>query len=329
MCDTKWTRLGLLCGLVIFLIGPMPANAVETAIATLAHVVGKVEVTISRSNKRTLGRNGLLLYANDQITTGVAGKVTVLFRDGSEIRLFENTQFTIESGEEIPTRKRTFQYKLFMKLGSFWGKFIKERQETSIRTPTATIGIKGTTLRISEAEDKASVALAEGKISVKNATSEVELIPGKRIKEFSKTDQLAEKIEDIPYKLFINSETYQLDFKEGDSKKFRLDIQIGEVANKKNLKRAGAIYLKSNYNGVRFPSDVKLDADGFTRVPIEIDPPRKDDDEFDGSILIWAVMDDTQSDDVGEGTLLIKTKSQQAKQNIRFDANSGDMIPTK
>ena len=67
----------------------------EDAVATLYSSTGVVEATISKSMRTTWGRKSLLLYERDLVFTGV-GEATILFRDGSEIRLFENTEFQIQ-----------------------------------------------------------------------------------------------------------------------------------------------------------------------------------------------------------------------------------------
>ena len=71
------------------------AALAQDAVATLYSSTGVVEVTLSKSMRTTQGREGLLLYERDLIYTGV-GEATILFRDGSEIRLFENTEFQIQ-----------------------------------------------------------------------------------------------------------------------------------------------------------------------------------------------------------------------------------------
>ena len=72
------------------------AALAQDAVATLYSSTGVVEVTLSKSMRTTQGREGLLLYERDLVRTGVDGKATILFRDGSEIRLFENTEFQIQ-----------------------------------------------------------------------------------------------------------------------------------------------------------------------------------------------------------------------------------------
>ena len=69
------------------------AALAQDVVATLDLSTGVVEVTLSKSMRTTQGREGLMLYERDLVRTGVDGKATILFRDGSEIRLFENTEF--------------------------------------------------------------------------------------------------------------------------------------------------------------------------------------------------------------------------------------------
>ena len=67
----------------------------QDAVATLYSSTGVGEATLFKSMRTTQGRKSLLLYERDLVCTGV-GEATILFRDGSEIRLFENTEFQIQ-----------------------------------------------------------------------------------------------------------------------------------------------------------------------------------------------------------------------------------------
>ena len=67
----------------------------QDAVATLCSSTGVVEVTLSKSMRTTQGREGLLLYERDLVRTGVDGKATILFRDGSEIRSVSYTHLTL------------------------------------------------------------------------------------------------------------------------------------------------------------------------------------------------------------------------------------------
>ena len=67
------------------------------------------------------------------------------------------------------------------------------------------------------------------------------------------------------------------------------------------------------------PNQVFLDAEGFIRFPIEIDPPRMDDPEFNGLIQIRANMDDIGFDDVGEGMMVLRVVNGQRKRSLFID----------
>ena len=112
------------------------------AVASIKKITGDVQ--IKRSTRVFPGRKGLILNDEDLVTTLSTGKVTLLFRDGSEIRLYENTKFIIEKSTEVKGEKRGFFHNITLQIGSFWGKFVKGHQVTTIKTPTATCGIKGT-----------------------------------------------------------------------------------------------------------------------------------------------------------------------------------------
>ena len=178
---------------------------------------------------------------------------------------------------------------------------------------------------MSAEQNKASVSLTEGLIAVENDRSTVELTPGKQIMDITSTDNLSAKIEDIPYKLFVESDRYQLDFNKEKRATIRLSIQLGDVVSGNNIKRSAPLYLKSNYQNVRFPEDVTLNEEGFVRVPIEILAPTAEA-ALDGHITVWAVMDDNKSIDVGEGNILIKVKEGKKNRRFRIDAKSGKVI---
>ena len=182
-------------------------------IASLQRVEGTVSVVRATDKETVQGRNGLLLRAGDTVQTAAEGLATIKFRDGSEIRLFPNTHFVVEAKEREGSG-RFFNVNLIMKAGSFWGNFVKQRQVANITTPTATIGIKGTTLRVVERDAQARVALTEGQITVSNEREQVELQPGQRLPSFNRADTLADKVEAIPFKLDLRSDQRKLEFRD-------------------------------------------------------------------------------------------------------------------
>jgi len=66
-----------------------------------------------------------------------------------------------------------------------------------------------------------------------------------------------------------------------------------------------------------------LDANGFARVLVGIDPPRIDDSKFRGLITIRAFMDEDGFDDVAEGNLVLKIRNSGKIRTIILDPDKG------
>ena len=80
------------------------AQTSKPAIATLLQTEGNVEAVTVQSPKGRRGINGMLLFAGDQISTAENSKVTIKYRDGSKVRLFQNSQLILNLSEEEITR---------------------------------------------------------------------------------------------------------------------------------------------------------------------------------------------------------------------------------
>lgn len=316
----KWVFVALL-GLALAVL-PSLALAENEIVATLERITGPVDVMQSEKNQKVPGKNGLLLHAGDTVSTSETSQATIKFRDGSEIRIFPRTVFKVEMARESQGKNRNFKYNLNMKVGSFWGSFTKQRQAGTISTPTATIGIKGTTLRVLDRDNKAQIALSEGEIEVKNDKGTVDLSSGKRIASFGPRDDLSKKVGDIPYKLDAKSEVTALNFEKGQAEAF-VSIQVVNVKNGQQFARSGPLYFRSNYDKVVFPADVALNERGFARVALKFNPPEAGDSELQGNIYVWAVMDREADDDVGEGRVLF-TFPIQSDKTIQINADSGE-----
>lgn len=303
--------------------------ASSTAIASLQKVAGKINIKAHGGNKSTIGNSGTLLYPRDLVTSRANSKATIVFRDGTELRLFENSELLIEKAMEVKSEKRSFLYDLTLKAGAIWGNFIHGRQKSRIRTGLATIGVKGTVFRVSEIDEKATISVTEGVVSVDNSVSSVNVQSGKWIKDFSDSDDLKEKVEDIPHKLHLKTENYYLDLNKNKKEIVRLSIQMIDLKKGGNIQRSGPLLLTSNYYNTILPENIRLDANGFTRVPIDILPPATGDQDFDGKIIIRALMDGATFSDVGEGSILLKVEIPGKTRKYIIDANDGNVINVK
>jgi len=319
----NWLRGLALLG-VLMLAVPATYAQDDEIVASLQNVSGQVQVVKKDRTEPVPAKNGELLNSGDTVVTSVQARATIKFRDGSEIRLFQNTRFVLQAAKESAGNDRSFKYDLKLRAGALWGLFAKQRQLAQISTPTATIGIKGTTLRVSEVDNKARVALTEGLIEVSNERKTVELEPGKRLVDFTRQDDLSKKIESIPYKLEMRSDKRKLGFENNQPEEVFVTLQLVNVSNGREVPRAATIYFRSNYDKVTFPQVARLDQRGFARLPLTLAPPEAADAQLSGNVYVWAVIDQEDADDTGEGRILFTIPVPQGEERIRVDAQKGE-----
>ena len=315
-------KLGI-TAMLLLLVATVAYGQQDNTVASLDRLKGKVEVIQERAGRTVQGRRGLLLNTGDTVVTYAKSNATIKFRDGSEIRLFPDTQFLIKAASESKAKDRSFLYRLTMKAGGIWGKFVPQRQVATIGTPTATIGIKGTALRIVERDNTARVALTEGLVEVENDRSKVELTPGKRLTDFRRGDELANKVVDISYKLDLKSEKRELTFEAGRPEEVFLTIQAVDLKTGGEVARTGVLYLRSDYDKITYPPTAELNQRGFARVPLVFAPPEASDNRFNGNVYVWALIDQEDADDTGEGRILFKIPVRQGRDRIEVKADSG------
>ncbi|MBC8220246.1 MAG: FecR domain-containing protein, partial [Proteobacteria bacterium] len=224
---------------------------------------------------------------------------------------------------EQSTNKRTFKFQLTLKNGSLRGRFVKGLQRTRIRTPTAIIGIKGTSVRISENNNKATVSLTEGQVEVSTISSKAILNPGQWLTDFDRNTDLTKNVAQTPNLLSLKSPEYELDFRNGKSKQLDFSVQLQNSISGKSVKRSGKVIFESDYKYIRLPKRFLLNEQGFARVVIGLDPPSLTDPEFMGLITIRAFMDGEGFDDVNEGHLVLKVINLGQKRTLLIDPDKG------
>ena len=309
---------------VILLFSDIKTPLAVEAVASIKRLNGSVDV--QRANATIPGRKGLILHDRDIIVTNSGSKVTLIFRDGSIIRLFQNTRFLIEKSEESKTGTRRFFNNFRLKLGSFWGKFTKNRQKTVIKTPTATCGIKGTTVAFSIKDQKnpsLTVSLSTGKVSIKNGTEEVDLNAGKIARRIGKTGSIRDKITNLPYTLTITPDNRKITLpKPGNETEVYFTLQLIDIQTKRNINRSGNVYISHELDEIRFDPNIYLNSRGFARVKAIIRPLRKANSRT-GRIEITAIMDGEQYLNVGSGQTILTYDIPKGKKRYKIDANSG------
>lgn len=322
MIKKAWQSSAL--ALAVLLLGQIAFAQSGEIVASLDRLEGRAQVLVAETNRRITGRNGLLLKAGDTVITREKSRVTIKFRDGSEVRLFPKSEFVIQASKESRSKRRAFTYRLFLKLGSIWGQFVPQRRVATIGMPTATIGIKGTTLRAVQRDGKGRVALTEGRVEVTNDSSKVELLPGKRLTNFTLTDDLTKKVEDIPFKVDIKSEKRELSFPQNQPEEVFVSLQLINIRSGAEVHRAGKIYFRSNYGRIAYPPVSVLNQRGFTRVPLVISPPQPSDDDLQGNVYVWALIDEESADDTVEGKILFRVPIRSGKERIRIESKTGE-----
>ncbi len=289
------------------------------AVASVQKKVGIVQV--QRQNHVIPARKGLILKDKDLITTLQNGKVTIVFRDGSQIRLYENTKFVIQKTVERKGKKRGFLNTWKLKVGTFWGKFAKGRQKTTIRTPTATCGIKGTDLVFSEGNGNLDVTLSSGSIELRNDDEIITLSPGKMIKGITKTGSFKNKIQDIPYLVQIKPEGKLIIPADG-TRMMNFSVQLIKTAKKANFERSGMVFVNSNIDKVNFPP-VQLNSRGYASISATVHSfVQKDYDKE--RLEVYAIMGGKNMMDIGSGFVSIPLKIPTKRlKTIKIDAGTG------
>lgn len=294
------------------------------AVASIKDTSG--EVKIERSSRNIPGRKGLILNDKDVVITGLNAKVTILFRDGSEIRLFQNTRFIIEKSNELKGSQRGFLNNFFLKAGSFWGKFTRNTQKTRISTPTATCGIKGTSVSFSEHNGKLDVSLSTGAIELENEDQKIDLTAGKMVQGITRTGSFKEKVKDLPFRLVLQPDSSKINLPSaGNESKVDLTLQIVNVKTQQNEYRSAAVFFSVRSDKIIFPERIMLNERGYARVTATVKPFQKAD-YGDGRLEIVAVAEGESAMDIGTGqSLLTYDVPRQHRKTIHIDATSGEI----
>ncbi len=317
----RLVSLQTVLGVGLFLMGLLPAQVSAqgtNTVATLVQLEGIVQV-VEPSGRLKVMREGQFVYAGEEVRTGADSKVSVLFRDNSRVRLYAGSNFLIQEAEERPTTNRTFRFQMELKKGNLQGRFQPRRQLTRLRTPVATVGIKGTSIWLGHStRNGTTVGLSEGLLEVENAASTLMLQPGQWIPQFVATDNLSGKVAPLPRKVLLKTEDYELPAKASDPIKLFLSIQLIDSQSGRDIKERGLVLLETDYPGVQMPPRVNLDSSGFLRIPILVQPPLKGVAPPE-LVRLYAIMDGPSFENVGEGLLVLKWRVPDQTQRLLLD----------
>ena len=121
------TRRRLIIPLILFILS-IPLSKTCEAIslpdfAVLSQIQGKIKA--GPAKKMMEGTNGMLLRHRHRVITEKDGKATVFIKDGSELRLFTDSELIL--GAEKSRNSRWMRYRLVLLSGSFWGHFVRKK----------------------------------------------------------------------------------------------------------------------------------------------------------------------------------------------------------
>ena len=319
----RTTKFILVTLIGLFTIFADSAMALDV-VASMGRLNGSVKVL--RDTRNIAAKEGLILYDKDVVITSRRARATIIFRDGSEIRLFQDTKFVIEKSEESKAGNRKFMNSFKVNLGSLWGRFTKDRQNTSITTPTATIGIKGTNLTINQRNGEMDLSLSAGRISVANYDETIMLDSGYKLMGVKSDGKISDKKSQLTYQISFKPDKGVIHIPtKGEEQEVTFSIQLINSATKRNYNKSGNVYLTSDVDKLQFPKTVKLNKRGYARIKATILPFQKSD-YGDGKLTVFAVMDGNEFMDIGAGKALLTFDiPEDIKRTIQINMDSGEI----
>ncbi|MEE3162418.1 MAG: FecR domain-containing protein [SAR324 cluster bacterium] len=255
----------------------------------------------------TEGFNGQMLLRRYRVRTEKKGRATIFFNDGSEVRLFGETELTI--GAKKSRNYRWVRYRLFLHTGSFWGHFVRGKNPVEIGGGGMRLQLSDASLRFSRGKTGIDITVPSGMAKVSNKSSSVKLLAGQRLYQVRKNDFLPQKISLIPNQLKLWIEPSAPVFKGKESLKLNLHFQIVRYGTDRPVDRPGSVYLKSNYYNLKIPDSIRLNKDGKAKTTIEVAPPRSNDRTFEGTVTLHSIMDQSGYNDVQDGLLKVRFTS--------------------
>jgi hypothetical protein len=133
------------------------------------------------------------IRSGDRIRTGTDGRVQLRFSDGALISIRSDSDFRVESYAFDAVRQRGFFELVQGSLRAVSGGVGKrDRDDWRLRTPTATIGIRGTEFTVEQAACAAAcprgvdpglvVAVVSGRVAVTNEAGSIEVPAGRTLR---------------------------------------------------------------------------------------------------------------------------------------------------
>lgn len=103
----------------------------------------------------------------------------------------------------------------------------------------------------------------------------------------------------------LSSQSMTLRFQGKKPLEVWIEVRLVVVGTGKKVSRPGPLYLTSDYEGIVFPSQARLDARGFARLKLVIAPPGAADlRQLQGRFTVWVLIDEEDAGDTIEGRMV-------------------------
>jgi hypothetical protein len=157
------------------------------------NIIGDVKVSINKAEKTA--SQGDVLKANDRIITGSKSLADLTLSNSCLVRVSENTSVKISSlidkiGNE--TQMDMDKGKLHVTLSKL------SKGAFSVKTPTAVASVRGTSFRVSVADDSSRIDVLKGKVSVNPVMKGMVIKDVEKVVESSQTTDITmKKVQEI------------------------------------------------------------------------------------------------------------------------------------
>jgi len=300
------TRRRLINPLIIFILSIHLSETCEAKslpdFAVLSKIQGKIKA--GPAIKMVEGTNGMLLRHRHRVKTEKDGKATVFIKDGTELRLFNDSNLIV--GAKKSRNSRWMRYRLVLLSGSFWGHFVRGKNPIEISGGSLRLQLSDASIRFSTKKTGTNISVLKGSVRVFNKSSFVKLHGGQRLYQIQKNDLMPQKISIIPYQLKLSLGPSKPVFHGDKTTELNLSLQVVRYGSERAVERPGPVYLWANYYNLEMPDSIRLNADGNAKAKIKFAPPSSKDRTFGGSVTFNAIMDHKGFDDVRDGAFVLR-----------------------
>lgn len=296
------------------------------SVATLGSIQGQVSITDQATQSSRIVSESALVKPGQFIATAKNSIASIIFRDGSRIRLFPESKLIIENGIEFSGKNRRFAYHLFMEKGSFWGKFIKHLQKTSIKTPTINIEVEEAQFRLEHTKDVSNVSLSMGSLKLKNEAQEHVLSSGQIASNIPLSEKFSDQIKPLKHTLLLTANQKNISFPKNATKPIKIifTLQLFDVVKQQDIHQSGKLYFTSNIDKFKFPKNLSLSKRGYAYTEVDLYPLNQKDYQ-QGQIHVTVILDAASFINIGDASLTFNLSKTFDKETFQIDTESGNI----